>query len=112
MIDRGGEIDQDSGGSGWHVIASHDDAAALVETLIELDPDEEYTKTELSDAADVPLKSLYLNGTLDAVAEIGLLEKRAPDGEEQLYSVDADSDTFEAARAFGDEGDRSQSDSA
>jgi|AntRauTorcE11898_2_1112593.scaffolds.fasta_scaffold57607_2 hypothetical protein len=87
--------------SAWQVVAAHDDAAALIDTLLELDPDAEFTKTELSDRAGVPLKSLYLNGTLDAVAELGLLEKCERDGEEPLYSVAADSEAMDAARAFG-----------
>ena len=91
----------DSDDTAWHVVAEHDDAAALIDTLLELDPEASFTKTELSDRADVPLKSLYLNGTLDAITELGLLEKRERDGEEPLYSVADDSDAFAAARSFG-----------
>ena len=85
----------------WQVVAQQDDAAALIDTLLELDPDAEFTKTELSDRAGVALKSLYLNGTLDAMIELGLLEKRERDGEEPLYAVADGSDAVEAARAFG-----------
>jgi hypothetical protein len=87
--------------SAWQVVAQQDDAAALIDTLLELDPDAEFTKTELSDRAGVALKSLYLNGTLDAITELGLLEKRERDGEEPLYAVAEGSEAFEAARAFG-----------
>jgi len=90
----------DGGRSAWHVIAEHDEAAALVAALLDLDPDTELTKTELSDTAGVALKSLYLNGTLEAVVDLGLVEKRERDGEEALYSVATESQAFEAARAF------------
>jgi len=93
--------ERDRGGSAWQVIAEHDGAPAVVDTLVALDPDEELTKTELSDRAGVPLKSLYLDGTLDALTSLGLLEKRDRDGEDPLYSVPTDSEVFEAARAFG-----------
>lgn len=90
----------DGGASGWHIIASHDDAASLIDTLLGLDPDGEYTKTELSDAADVPLKSLYLDGTLDAIVELGLLDKDDREGEATLFTVNDESDAFAAASAF------------
>ena len=94
--------DPDGGTSAWHVIAEHDEAAALVAALLDLDPD----------TAGVALKSLYLNGTLQAVVDLGLVEKRERDGEEALYSVAADSDRFEAARAFERAGGVSRADSA
>jgi len=93
--------ERDGGNSAWHIIADHDDAAAVVDTLLELDPDEEFTKTELSDQTGVALKSLYLNGTLDAICDLGLLEKRERDGDDPLYSVATDSDAFAAVEAFG-----------
>jgi len=86
--------------TGWGHIASHDDAPAVIDTLLRLDPETAYTKTELSDEAGVPLKSLYLDGTLDHLVEMGFLEKHADEGEEVLFSVAADTGVFEAATAF------------
>jgi hypothetical protein len=88
--------------AGWAHVARHDESAAVIDAALRLDPDEEYTKTELSDAAGVPLKTLYLDGTLDDVVDIGLLEKHDPDGEEATFAVDTDSDVYEAASAFDD----------
>lgn len=101
----------DSGHSAWHVIAEHDDAATVVDTLLELDPDAEFTKTELSDRTGVPLKSLYLDGTLDAISDLGLLAKRERDGEDPVYSVAAEGDAFAAAEAFGEVGEQQHVDS-
>jgi len=92
--------DHDEPETGWGHVASHDDAPAVIDTLLRLDPETAYTKTELSDQAGVALKSLYLDGTLDHLVEMGFLEKHADEGEEVLFSVDADSAVFEAALAF------------
>ncbi|MFC6757642.1 MULTISPECIES: hypothetical protein [Haloarcula] len=88
--------------TGWGHVASHDDAPAVIDTLLRLDPATRYTKTELSDEAGVALKSLYLDGTLDHLVEMGFLEKHADEGEEVLFSVDAETAVFEAAVAFDD----------
>ena len=88
--------------TGWGHVASHDDAPAVIDTLLRLDPDATYTKTELSDEAGVALKSLYLDGTLDHLVEMGFLEKEADEGEEALFSVDTETAVFEAAVAFDD----------
>jgi len=92
--------DHDEPETGWGHVASHDDAPAVIDTLLRLDPETAYTKTELSDEAGVALKSLYLDGTLDHLVEMGFLEKHADEGEETLFSVDADSAVFEEALAF------------
>lgn len=88
--------------TGWKRVAQYDEAAAVVGAVLELDPDVQYTKTELSDAAGVPLKTLYLDGTLDEMVDIGLLEKHDPDGEETVFSAAVDSGVYEAATAFDD----------
>jgi len=88
--------------TGWGHVAAHDDAPAVIDTLLRLDPETTYTKTELSDEAGVALKSLYLDGTLDHLVEMGFLEKHADEGEEALFSVDPETAVFEAAVAFDD----------
>ena len=97
MFDDAENEDPDTG---WGHVASHDDAPTVIDTLLRLDPEEAYTKTELSDEAGVPLKSLYLDGTLDHLVEMGFLEKEADEGEEVLFSVDTSTDVFAAAEAF------------
>jgi len=92
--------DTEESETGWGHVATHDDAPAVIDTLLRLDPETSYTKTELSDEADVPLKSLYLDGTLDHLVEMGFLERHAEDGEETVFSVDSETAVFEAARAF------------
>jgi len=88
--------------TGWGHVATHDDAPAVIDTLLRLDPETAYTRTELSDEAGVALKSLYLDGTLDHLVEMGFLEKEGEDGEEALFSVDTDTPVYEAAVAFDD----------
>jgi Fe2+ or Zn2+ uptake regulation protein len=86
--------------TGWGHVAAHDDAPAVIDTLLGLDPEATYTKTELSDEAGVTLKSLYLDGTLDHLVAMGFLQKHADEGEEILFSVDTETAVFEAAAAF------------
>jgi len=90
----------DEPSTGWGHVATHDDAPAVIDTLLRLDPDETYTKTELSDEAGAALKSLYLDGTLDHLVEMGFLKKAESEGEETRFSVDTDTAVFEAAVAF------------
>ena len=94
------DAETDDPDTGWGHVATHDDAPAVIDTLLRLDPADRYTKTELSDEAGVPLKSLYLDGTLDHLVEMGFLEKHAHEGEEVLFSVDTETAVFEAATAF------------
>ncbi|WP_135304533.1 hypothetical protein [Haloarcula amylovorans] len=88
--------------AGWSTIASYDGAPAVIDTLLRLDPEERYTKTELSEEAGVALKTLYLDGTLDHLAAMGILEKEETEGEETLFAVAADSEVYGAAAAFDD----------
>ncbi len=88
--------------TGWGHLASHDGAPAVVDALLRLDPEATYTKTELSDAAGVPLKTLYLDGTLDRLVELGFLTKAAGDGEEAAFTPAADSEVYQAAAALDD----------
>lgn len=86
-------------GSAWSRIDDFDGAAALIDAVLDLDPDDEYTRSELSEVADVDYKTLYLEGTVQAVVELGLLE-RAGDDPEQAFRAATDRPAFEAARAF------------
>jgi len=86
--------------TGWGHVATHDDAPAVIDAVLGLDPETRYTKTELSEAAGVALKSLYLDGPLDHIVEMGLLEKHEAEGEELRFSADTDTAVYEAAVAF------------
>lgn len=95
------ETSQQAGSNtGWAHIANHDKAATVIDAVLRLDVDEAYTKTALSEAADVPLKTLYLDGTLEELVTVGLLERHEVEGEETQFSVDDGSSAFEAAKAF------------
>lgn len=100
----GGESGTDDGdaGGGWAVVAEHDGAAALVGAILALDPAETYTKNELSDASGVAYKTLYLDGTVEALVEVGLLEGEVREGEETQFRIATDSPVYEAAAAFGE----------
>ncbi|QIO23545.1 hypothetical protein [Haloarcula sp. JP-L23] len=86
--------------TGWGNVASYDGAPAVIDTLLRLDAEATYTKTELSDEAGVPLKTLYLDGTLAHLVEIGVLEKHEVEGDEALFGVATETDVFRAAAAF------------
>ncbi|MBX0294684.1 hypothetical protein [Haloarcula nitratireducens] len=86
--------------SGWGTVATYDGAPAVIDALLRLDSEELYTKTELSEAAGVALKTLYLDGTLDYLATLGLLEKEESEGEETRFAVAADTDIYRASAAF------------
>lgn len=86
--------------TGWGHVAEHDEAPAVIDAVLRLDAGTAYTKTELSDAAGVALKTLYLDGTLEHLVTMGFLEKHEAEGEETTFSVDPDSRVYETARAF------------
>ncbi len=88
--------------SGWSLVADRDEAAALLATLVDLDPDETYTKSELAEASGVALKTLYLVDTLEAFVDVGLLEQVGEDSydDESSFRLAADSEVLAAARRF------------
>jgi len=86
--------------SGWAVVAAEDEAASIIAGV--LDTDREHTRSELADAADVPLKTLCLLDTIDRLAAAGMLERVDDEtGEsEPRFVVDAESDLYRAAVDF------------
>lgn len=93
-----------TGHSGWEMIAGEDEAAAVVAGLMDIDPGTEYTRSELADAVGLPLKTLYLIEILDDLEAAGMLE-RVDDVEaesEATFRLDADSEVYEAAKEFGE----------
>ncbi|SFR94417.1 hypothetical protein SAMN05216559_1520 [Halomicrobium zhouii] len=95
-----GQAGDDQGATGWGLVATYDGAAALIAALLDLDADAEYTKTELSDASGVAYKTLYLDGTVEALVDAGFLEREQRDGEETTFRIATESSVFEAAAAF------------
>ena len=108
MIDTdpsGGDADAPDGG--WAFVANCDGAAKVLDVLIELDPDETYTRSEVADRAGVPLKTIYLNDLLDRYVDLGVLTENtgggeSPTGEETEYRICSDSTLLDAAATFDD----------
>jgi len=88
------------GATGWGLVADYDGAAALIAALLELDAGAENTKTELSDASGVAYKTLYLDGTVEALVDAGFLEREQREDEETTFRIAPESAVFEAATAF------------
>lgn len=86
--------------SGWSLVAAQDGAPAMIDAVLEMDHESELTRSELCDVADVPYKTVYLEGTIQALVDVGLLRKDDAGGEEATFSVDRESTAFEAAVAF------------
>lgn len=89
----------DSATSGWEFVASKEAAASLIGATLELDPDEEVTRSELATAADVPMKRLYLEDTVSDLVELGVL-KTVDTESEPHYAINDDSDVLAAAARF------------
>jgi len=108
MIDTdpsGGDADAPDGG--WAFVADCDGAAKVLDALLELDPDDTYTRSEVADRADVPLKTIYLNDLLDRYVQLGVLAEdtgggESPTGKESQYEVRTNSPVFQAAASFDD----------
>lgn len=108
MIDTdpsGGDADAPDGG--WAFVADRDGAAKVLDALVELDPTETYTRSEVADQAGVPLKTLYLNDLLEEYVDLGVLTSNtgggeSPTGEETQYRVRPDSTLLDAAATFDD----------
>mgnify|MGYP006290198777 CR=1 FL=1 len=94
---------------GWSLVAETDGAVRLLATLVDLDPTAEYTKSDLAEAADVPLKTLFLANTVETFVEAGILEPTdVPSTErEARYRVDDECPLYEAACAFDAAAERS-----
>ena len=86
--------------TGWELVAQRDEAAPLVRAIVSLDPATEYTRSDIADAAGIPLKTLYLADALDDLVDVGALDRT--DDDEATFLVNADSAVVQAARAFDD----------
>ena len=86
--------------SGWGFVADHDSMATIIDTVLDLDPEATYTRSELADETGIALKTLHLMDDVDGVVDLGMLDEHDPEGEEVYYTVDEDSDVLAAAREF------------
>jgi len=86
-------------GRGWEFVSEHEGMAPVLGAIVQLDADAVYTRSELADAADVPLKDLYLADTLTALTDVGVLERVDSDGESAYAIVDG-SAVYERAADF------------
>jgi hypothetical protein len=99
------DTDDDGADGGWAFVADSDGAAALLGTLVDLNRDRTYTRSDLSERSGVPLKTLYLDGLLAEFEELGVLSRADGQGGEESeprYAVVDDSDLLGAAREFED----------
>lgn len=83
----------------WSQIAKNEGAAALIGTVLELDPDETHTRSELAAAAGVPLKELYLTDTLAMLVDIGLLD-RVDEADEATFEIADEATAYRRAADF------------
>lgn len=90
--------------SGWALVAGEDEAARVIGGLLAVDPETEYTRSELAEAVGIPLKTLYLIEILDDLETAGMLQRvdDIDDDSEACFVIDDDSQVYEAAEQFGD----------
>lgn len=86
--------------TGWELVAQRDEAASLINALVTLDPDTEYTRSDIADAADIPLKTLYLADALEDLVDVGALDHTEEADAEATFVLNEDSAVVEAARQF------------
>ena len=88
--------------TGWELVAQRDEAASLINAVVSLESDTEYTRSDIADAADIPLKTLYLADALEDLVDVGALEHTEEDDAEATFVLNEDSDVVAAAREFDD----------
>ena len=88
--------------TGWELVAQRDEAASLIHAIVSLEPDTEYTRSDIADAADIPLKTLYLADALEDLVDVGALDHTEAEDTEATFVINEDSPVIEAAREFDD----------
>ena len=86
--------------SGWDLVAQRDEAASLIHAIVTLEPGTEYTRSDIADAADIPLKTLYLADALEDLVDVGALDHTDEEDSEATFVVNEDSPVLQAAREF------------
>lgn len=91
----------ESASSGWELVAGDDDAATVIRGILSLDPEKEYPRSELAEAAGIPLKTLYLVDTLEQLERAGMVDRVDDrEDEEACFAIDEDNDLYQAAQEF------------
>lgn len=91
--DRTDATETEPGPTGWLVLARHDSVARIVDALLDRPAHDQFTQTELADAAGVSRQSVHRH--LDLLLELGVLEP-VDDTSPQRYSFVPDSEVGEA----------------
>jgi hypothetical protein len=86
--------------SGWQFVAEREGAAELLGALLRLEGEQSYTKDELAEAADVPLKQLYLADSIEDMVQFGVLEPARSREGKDAYTINEDSEILAHAAAF------------
>ncbi|MFC7073647.1 hypothetical protein ACFQJ7_15390 [Halovenus rubra] len=88
--------------SGWELVAAEDEAATVIAGLLSVDTAREYTRSEIAEAAGVPLKTLYLIDIFDDLESVGMLDRvdNSAADSEASYRINEDSDVYLAAKQF------------
>jgi len=86
--------------SGWEYVAESDAMASVIDVARTLPETESFTQSELAGRADVPLKQLYLEETIQTLETLGVFETADDDNEETRYVVNTDSELLTAAERF------------
>ncbi|MFB6163525.1 MAG: hypothetical protein ABEJ31_00020 [Haloarculaceae archaeon] len=87
--------------TGWALLADGDSLPAIIDALLRLEADATLTRSELAAETDVSLKTLHVMDDLDLAVDLGLLDRRDPDGGEVRYTVNGDSEVLALARELG-----------
>lgn len=88
--------------TGWQFVAEGDEVASIIDTVLRLDSDRTYSRSELADETGIALKTLHLMDDVDQVVELGILEKHDAEGEEVSYSINPESEVYDAALQFSE----------
>ena len=89
-------------GTGWELVAQRDEAASLIRAVVSLEPNTEYTRSDIADAADIPLKTRYLADALEDLVDVGALDHTETEDAEATFVVNEDSPVVQAASEFDD----------
>ena len=76
--------------TGWELLAGKQDRVEIINTLLNMRPDQEFTKRELASFADVGLESVHTH--LPLLTELGIVES-VPNSSERVYRFNTDSKT-------------------
>lgn len=85
--------DTATGPTGWLVLARHESVAKIVDALLDRSAHDQFTQTELADAAGVSRQSVHRH--LDLLLDIGVLEP-VENSTPQRYAFVPDSEVGEA----------------